>query len=164
MIDLTIGQIARDGDRYMRIFEAGQAEYAEYAYSRCDNEVVPNARKLIDAFHANGAPVIYTTCASQTGDGSDQTWRHRAFGHICAADSRDAQVVDALAPEEGDILLVKTGSSVFNSTASNTSSGTCVGQRSWSAGSGRTAVSKALLATPATETSVSCSPRMRARP
>ena len=117
VIDLTIGQIARDGDRYMRIREAGQAEDARYAYDRCADVVVPSARKLIDAFHANDAPVIYTTCASQRGDGSDQTWRHRAFGHICAADSRDAQVVEELAPEEGDVLLVKTGSSVFNSTS-----------------------------------------------
>ncbi len=116
VIDLTVGQIARDGDRYARIRQAGQAEDAAYAYDRCDNLVVPNARKLVDAFHANDAPVIYTTCASLRGDGSDQTWRHRAFGHITAADSRDAQVVDALTPEDRDILLVKTGSSVFNST------------------------------------------------
>jgi nicotinamidase-related amidase len=116
VIDLTVGQIARDGDRYTRIREAGMAEDAEYAYGRCDNIVVPNTRKLLDAFHQNGAPVIFTTCASLTGDGSDQTWRHRAFGHICAADSRDAQVVDELAPRDDDMLLVKTGSSAFNST------------------------------------------------
>ena len=116
VIDLTVGQIARDGDRYQRICEAEMEEDAEYAYDRCDNVVVPNTRRLIDAFHDDGAPVIYTTCASLRGDGSDQTWRHRAFGHICAADSRDAQVVDALAPQAGDMLLVKTGSSAFNST------------------------------------------------
>lgn len=116
VIDLTIGQIARDGDRYQRICEAGMGEDAEYAYGRCDNVVVPNTRRLVDAFHENGAPVIYTTCASLRGDGSDQTWRHRAFGHICAADSRDAQVVDELAPRADDMLLVKTGSSAFNST------------------------------------------------
>ena len=117
VIDLTVGQIARDGDRYTRIRKAGQAEDAAYAYDRCDNLVVPAARRLIDAFHANDATVIYTTCASVRGDGSDQTWRHRAFHHITAADSRDAQIVDALAPGEQDILLVKTGSSVFNSTS-----------------------------------------------
>ena len=116
VIDLTIGQIARDGDRYTRIREAGMAEDAEYAYGRVEELVVPNTRRLVDAFHEANAPVIFTTCASRTGDGSDQTWRHRAFGHICHVDSRDAQLVDEVGRTSSDMLLVKTGSSVFNST------------------------------------------------
>lgn len=117
VIDLTVGQIGRDGDRYQRIVAAGKAEDAAYAYDRCWDTVVPNTRRLVDAFRANGAPVIFTTCASLRGDGSDQTWRHRMLGHITRADSRDAQVVAELAPLPTEPLLVKTGSSVFNSTS-----------------------------------------------
>ena len=60
--------------------------------------------------------MIHTRCVSLRGDGSDQTWRHRSFGLVCTLDSKDAQFLDEVAPQEGDIVLNKTGSSVFNST------------------------------------------------
>ena len=65
---------------------------------------------------ACGAPVIYTRCASLVGDGSDQTWRHRHFGVVTTVDSEDAQILAPLAPQEGDIVLTKSGSAVFPST------------------------------------------------
>ena len=60
--------------------------------------------------------MIHTRCVSLRGDGSDQTWRHRSFGLVCTLDSKDAQFLDEVAPQDGDIVLNKTGSSVFNST------------------------------------------------
>ena len=50
------------------------------------------------------------------GDGSDQTRRHVAFGNVFGLDFEDAQFYPATAPEGNDIILNKTGSSVFNST------------------------------------------------
>ena len=76
----------------------------------------PNAKRLAESFRERGAPVIYTRCASLRGDGSDQTWRHRQFGIFCTLDSKDAQLLDAAGFRDGDILLTKSGSSVFNST------------------------------------------------
>jgi nicotinamidase-related amidase len=117
VIDLSYQQISREhGSFYRRLREAGLADDAEYAYSRIEQVLLPNVQRLIAGFRAHAAPIIYTTCASLRGDGSDQTWRHRSFGLICKADSKDAQIVDEVAPEDGDILLVKSGSGVFNST------------------------------------------------
>ena len=81
-----------------------------------EETVVPNVARLADAFRSLGAPVIHTRCVSLRGDGSDQTWRHRSFGLVCTLDSKDAEFLDEVAPQEGDIVLNKTGSSVFNST------------------------------------------------
>jgi len=81
-----------------------------------EQSVVPNVARLADGFRAAGSPVIHTRCVSLRGDGSDQTWRHRSFGLVCTLDSKDAQFLDEVAPQEGDIVLNKTGSSVFNST------------------------------------------------
>jgi nicotinamidase-related amidase len=117
VIDLSYQQISREhGSYYKRIREAGLTADAEYAYSRIEQVVLPNVKRLIGGFRAHGAPVIYTTCASLRGDGSDQTWRHRSFGIFCRTDSKDAQIVEEVKPQDGDILLVKSGSSVFNST------------------------------------------------
>ena len=108
VIDLTIGQIARDGDRYTRIREAGMAEDAEYAYGRVEELVVPNTRRLVDAFHEANAPVIFTTCASRTGGGSDQMSPrgHQAALHyldrnFCHVKSTD-EILARLASDSAD--------------------------------------------------------------
>jgi nicotinamidase-related amidase len=116
VIDLQYQQARRGFGLFAKLEEAGLTQDAAYALSRIEDVVVPNVRRLIEAFREHGAPVIYTRCASLRGDGSDQTWRHRAFGLVCTVDSQDAQILDEIAPLEGDILLTKTGSSVFNST------------------------------------------------
>jgi nicotinamidase-related amidase len=116
VIDLTYQQAHRDYGLFARLREGGLAEDAEYAMRRIEQTVVPNVKRLAAAFREHGAPVFYTTCASLRGDGSDQTWRHRCFGLVCSVESKDAQVLEQIAPQDSDVLLVKTGSSVFNST------------------------------------------------
>lgn len=116
VIDLVYQQASRNHGMFKRLADAGLSEDARYAIDRIEDTVVPNTRRLIDAFHANSAPVIFTRCVSLRGDGSDQTRRHQAFGLVCPIDSHDAQVLDELSPEPGDMMLNKTGSSLFNST------------------------------------------------
>jgi nicotinamidase-related amidase len=115
-IDLTLQQASRHHGICRRIREDGLGDDLEYYLTRMEGTVVPNVARLASAFRELGAPVVYTRCASLRGDGSDQTWRHRSFGLVCSLDSEDAQILDEVAPQPGDILLNKTGSSVFNST------------------------------------------------
>ena len=116
VIDMTYQQAHRDYGLCKRIIESGLEGDLAYYLDRIDHVVVPNLAALIAAFRACGAPVIYTRCASLVGDGSDQTWRHRHFGVVTTVDSKDAQILAPLAPEDGDIMLTKTGSAVFPST------------------------------------------------
>lgn len=116
VIDMQYGQVDPDFNVFKRLREAGLDDDAEYARERIHGICVPNIARLAENFRANGAPVIFTVVASLRGDGSDQTWRHRQFGLIAHADSRDAAVLDELRRQPEDPLLVKTGSSIFNST------------------------------------------------
>lgn len=116
IIDMTYQQASRHHGICKRIRDDGYADDLEYYMSRIEQTVVPSLARLADGFRAVGAPVIYTRCASLVGDGSDQTWRHRAFGLVTTVDSKDAQILDEIAPRDDDVVLNKTGSSVFNST------------------------------------------------
>jgi len=116
VIDLTYQQASREHGICKRIADDGFGDDLDYYLTRMEQSVVPNVARLADAFRSVGSPVIHTRCVSLRGDGSDQTWRHRSFGLVCTLDSKDAQFLDEVAPQEGDIVLNKTGSSVFNST------------------------------------------------
>jgi nicotinamidase-related amidase len=116
VIDLTYQQASREHGICKRIRDDGFGDDLDYYLTRMEQSVVPNVARLADGFRNVGSPVIHTRCVSLRGDGSDQTWRHRSFGLVCTLDSKDAQFLDEVAPQEGDIVLNKTGSSVFNST------------------------------------------------
>ena len=116
VIDITYQQASPDHGNCRRIIEAGNGDDLEYYLGRMKNTVMPALKRLTEGFRAMGAPVIYTRCASLRGDGSDQTWRHRSFGLAIHADEHEAQVLEEIAPQPEDIVLVKTGSSTFTST------------------------------------------------
>jgi biuret amidohydrolase len=116
IIDMTKQQASREHGICRRLIDEGFESELEYYLDRIDNTVTPAIRRLAECFRQLGGSVTYTRCASLTGDGSDQTARHRAFGLVASVDSEDAEFLPQLAPEPGDIVLNKTGSSVFNST------------------------------------------------
>ena len=116
VIDLQYLTASRHHGSFRRLAESGIGEAAEYAIKRIEEVVVPNVALLADAFRERGAPVIFARCASLRGDGSDQTARHRAQGLVCSTDSKEAQILEALGPEEGDVVITKSGSGCFTST------------------------------------------------
>ena len=78
--------------------------------------VIPNLRRLRDAFRAAGAEVIYTVMENLTADGRDRSLDYKLSKFFIAKGSWDAKVLDDLAPGDDDIVLPKTSSGVFNST------------------------------------------------
>ncbi len=77
---------------------------------------MPSVQRLSEAFRTAGRPIIYARCATLRGDGSDQTARHRAQGLAFPVWSDHAQIIAELEPQQGDIVLTKTGSGCFTST------------------------------------------------
>jgi len=73
-------------------------------------------RRLQKACRARRIEVIYTVIESLTQDGRDLSLDYKISGLFCPKGSRDAQVVDALAPQGDEIVIGKTSSSVFIST------------------------------------------------
>src|SRR5262249_52921603 len=116
VIDLTYQQASADHGICERAIDAGFRNDLDYYLTRMERTVVPAVQRLADAFRRHSAPVFYTRCVSLRGDGSDQTWRHRSFGLVASLDDEDSAFLAEIAPVPGDIVLNKTGSSVFNGT------------------------------------------------
>ena len=116
VIDLQYLTASRGHGVFKKLAEQGMGDSAEYAIGRIEDLVLPNVGRLTGAMRERGCPVFYFRCASIRGDGSDQTRRHRAQGLICRTDSKEAQILDEVAPQDGDIVLTKSGSGCFTST------------------------------------------------
>lgn len=80
------------------------------------SRAILNIQKLQAACRNARIEVIYTVIASLTQDGRDLSLDYKISGMFCPKDSRDAQVMDEIAPQGDEIVLTKTSSSVFIST------------------------------------------------
>ena len=72
--------------------------------------------KLLDACRQTGIEVIYITIASRTSDGRERSRVHRDNELFAQIGSREAAVLDEIAPQGDEIVLHKTAGGVFNST------------------------------------------------
>ena len=116
IIDLQYMTASRQYGAFKKLTDRGLGDGGEYAISRIENIVVPNVAKLCAAMRRRSHPVIYARVGSLKGDGSDQTRRHREQGLTISLDQREAQILDEIAPQKGDIVLTKSGSGCFTST------------------------------------------------
>jgi ureidoacrylate peracid hydrolase len=87
-----------------------------YLWERIAQTVVPNGQRLLAACREAGVEVIHTVIECLTLDGRDRGLDYKISGIFAAKGSREAEVIDELAPLENEILIPKTSSSVFNST------------------------------------------------
>jgi nicotinamidase-related amidase len=91
-------------------------EAQEYYFDRLKYTVLPNVRRLQDAFRARGLEVIHTRIQSLTQDGRDRSPGHKRLGLHAAPGSKEAQFLEQVAPVENEIVINKTASGVFTST------------------------------------------------
>ena len=91
------------------------ARYAYY-FGRLEKVALPNMQRLQAACRAAGIEVMYTVIESLTRDGRDRSLDYKITGFHVPKGSWDAQVLEAIAPAEDEIVLPKTSSSVFIST------------------------------------------------
>ena len=78
--------------------------------------MLPNVRRLQDAFRARGLEVIHTRIQSLTQDGRDRSPGHKRLNLHAAPGSKEAEFLEEIAPQENEIVINKTASGVFNST------------------------------------------------
>ena len=78
--------------------------------------VIPNIRRLLDAFRAAHLEVIYTMIENLTEDGRDCSLDYKLSSFNIAKGSWEAHIIDEIAPQSDEIVLRKTSSSAFNST------------------------------------------------
>jgi ureidoacrylate peracid hydrolase len=87
-----------------------------YLHGRIGRSVIPNGERLIAACRAAEVEVIYTVIECLTLDGRDRSLDYKISGLFAAKGSREAEVIDELAPLDNEIVIPKTSSSLFNST------------------------------------------------
>jgi nicotinamidase-related amidase len=101
-------------------------EIAGYYLPRVTETVVPNARRLLESFRAAGRRIVFTRHGPLLADGSDMIARRRRRDRDALASTGapalwhrgtfEHDVVAALAPAPGELVLDKNTSSAFNST------------------------------------------------
>ena len=91
-------------------------EAQEYYFERLQNTVIPNVRKLQDAFRAHHLEVIHTRIQSLTMDGRDRSVGHKRLNLHAPPGSKEAEFLEQVAPIENEIVINKTASGVFNAT------------------------------------------------
>ena len=88
----------------------------EYYFNRLEELVLPNVRRLQDAFRATNLEVIHTRIQSLTQDGRDRGPGHKRLGLHAAPGSKEAEFLERVAPQGDEIIINKTASGVFNAT------------------------------------------------
>ena len=78
--------------------------------------VIPNLRRVLEAFRRAELEVIYTVMENLTTDGRDRSLDYKLSGMSIAKGSWEAQVLAEVASQGDELVLPKTSSSVFNST------------------------------------------------
>ncbi len=115
-IDVQNFGAARNGGEYPDIPEAEFEDRLGYYFERLEKVAVPNMRRLQRACRGAGIEVMHTVIESLTRDGRDRSLDYKITGFNVPKGSWDAQVIDALAPLDDEIVIPKTSSSVFVST------------------------------------------------
>lgn len=88
----------------------------EYYFNQLETKILPNVRRLQDAFRAHGLEVIHSRIQSLTRDGRDRSPGHKRLNLLAPPGSKEAEFIELVAPIEDEIVLNKTASGVFNST------------------------------------------------
>jgi nicotinamidase-related amidase len=118
LVDLQYASGSRQHGLGKLLASQGRLADAEYRFARIEQLVVPNSRRLADAFRGLGAPVVYVTYGSRLPDFSDSPLHLKAW--MKAIDNRvgtrEHEIVDELKPLPGELVLNKTTMGAFAST------------------------------------------------
>jgi nicotinamidase-related amidase len=86
-------------------------------YASAMQHIVPNISRLQQMCRSAGIEVMFSRIQSATQDGRDRGRIHKDLGIFCPPGSREARILDEIAPVGDEIVFSKTTGSVFNSTA-----------------------------------------------
>ena len=88
-----------------------------YFFRRLRDTVIPNQVRLLEAARRARVNVLYTIIEALTKDGRDISLDHRLSNILVPKGAPEGRPIQELAPMENEIVLPKSSSGVFNSTA-----------------------------------------------
>ncbi len=115
-IDVQNFNARRNGGEFKDVPLAEFDEKLAWYFEQLESRVVPNMQRLQAACRKAGVEVMYTTIESLTLDGRDRSLDYKITGFNVPKGSWDGKVIEELAPDEDEIVLPKSSSSVFVST------------------------------------------------
>jgi ureidoacrylate peracid hydrolase len=89
---------------------------SEYFHGSLKDAVLPNIRRLQSACRNARIEVVYSVIENMTRDGRDRSLDYKISGIDVPRGSKDAQVLDQIAPTDDEMVFRKTSSNVFIST------------------------------------------------
>ena len=89
----------------------------DYLYRELRQRAIPNQRRLLAAARVARIEVVHTIIESLTEDGRDRSLDHKLSLIQVPKGAPEGRIIDELAPVANEIVLPKTSSGVFNSTA-----------------------------------------------
>ena len=105
-----------DGAEWKLMDATQLAETKEPFLTLMQDCVIPRMQALQSACRGAGVEVMYTTIESLTKDGRDRSLDYKITGFNIPKGSWDGKVIDAISPDDDEIVLPKSSSSVFVST------------------------------------------------
>jgi ureidoacrylate peracid hydrolase len=105
-----------EGGEYAALAAQERRERYGWFFETLSSSALPNMVRLQQACRRAHIEVTYTVIESMTRDGRDRSLDYKITGFNVPRGSRDARVVDALAPGSDEMVFPKTSSSVFIST------------------------------------------------
>jgi biuret amidohydrolase len=105
-----------------RFSDEGRADLVASRFDRIETIVVPNQRRLLQFFRANGLKVVYVTLGSRAADLSDAARHMKALfaQYNGRPGTPESKILAEIAPEEGEFVFNKTSVGAFASTSLDT--------------------------------------------
>ena len=115
-VDVQNFSANRQGAEFKDLPDAEFTEKYGWYFDMLNVTVIPNMQRIQHAARNAGVEVMYTTIESLTSDGRDRSLDYKITGFNVPKGSWDGKVIDQISPEEDEIVLPKSSSSVFVST------------------------------------------------
>lgn len=116
VIDMQYSDADMDNGTFALKRERGLTAGLDY-YADAIKRIVPTIRQLEDVARAAGMEVMFSRIQSMARDGRDRGLVHKNLKISAAPGSKDAMILEEIAPVGDELVFSKTTGSVFNSTA-----------------------------------------------
>lgn len=91
-------------------------ESQDYYFDMLERTALPNVKKLQVTFRKHKLEVIHIRIQSLTQDGRDRSFAHKRLDLHAAPGSKEAEILEEVAPVGDEMIINKTSSGVFTST------------------------------------------------
>ena len=115
IIDMQYAGASMDAGIFAEKRERGLTAGLEFFDGRLD-QIVPVIQQLEGTCREVGIDVIFSRIRSMSLDGRDRGGAHKDLRIFCPPGSREAEILDELAPLPGELVFSKTSGSSFNGT------------------------------------------------